>query len=138
MANGGIGVARRDETPGSLYASDIFSAGVTLFMLIGYNAILTRIMTDTFCADVDDGGVGNLPAMNVFQQIAGGGVFALLRADVRTQEQLWRYWESYGLRLPPAMQGLLDGVLHPVPDNRFSLDECFAWFDAHPEIFEAA
>lgn len=136
MAAAGAGVARRDETPDSLFASDIFSAGVTLFMLVGYNAILTRIMTDTFCSDVEDGSTGNLPAMNVFQQSAGGGVFALLRADVRSQHQLWSYWEAYGLRLPPAMKGLLDGVLHPVPENRFSLEQCFAWFEAHPEIFQ--
>lgn len=128
-------MARRDETPDSLFASDIFSAGVTLFMLVGYNAILTRTMTNTFCTDVEDGGGTTLPAMNIFQQAADGGVFALLRADVRVQHQLWNYWESYGLSLPPALRGLLDGVLHPVPENRFSLGQAFAWMDANPEIF---
>lgn len=43
--------------------------------------------------------------------------------------------EVYGLDLPLALRSLLDGVLHPVPDRRFSLEEALGWMDLHPEIF---
>lgn len=43
--------------------------------------------------------------------------------------------EVYGLELPLALRGLLDGVLHPVPDRRFSLEEAFDWMDSHPGVF---
>lgn len=128
------GIPRRDETPQSLYASDVFSAGVTLFMLVAYNAILARVMTETFCSDVEAGDERSLPAMNIFQPGAGEGVFDLLRADVVVQQQFWSYWEVYGLRLPASLKGLLDGLLHPVLERRFSLDQAFAWIDDNPEM----
>lgn len=105
-------------------------------MLVAYNAIVTRVMTNTFCADVEDGGDQSLPAMNVFQRDAGTGVFGLLRADLRAQQSFWSYWEDYGLNLSPVLKGLLDGVLHPVPEFRFSLDQVFGWMEAHPELFQ--
>lgn len=50
---------------------------------------------------------------------------------------LWRgFREVYGLDLPLPLRGLLDGVLDPVPDRRFSLEQAFDWMDAHPEMFK--
>jgi len=39
------------------------------------------------------------------------------------------------LELPPALRGLLDGVLNPDPETRFSLEQAFDWMDSHPEMF---
>lgn len=91
-----------------------------------------------WCANVEEGDEHTVPAMNVFQRGAGGAVFGLLRAELRTQEQLWSYWGAYGLRLSPALRGLLDGVLHPLPAFRFSLSQAFEWMDAHPDLFRDA
>ncbi|CAM9182685.1 unnamed protein product, partial [Hapterophycus canaliculatus] len=112
------GVPRRDESAASLFASDVFSAGVTLFVLVSYHAILTRLMTEAACRDVGEAEASSLPALNVFQRKAGGDMFGLLQAGVRKggmQRRLWAYWEAYGLELPSALRGLLDGVLHPLP-----------------------
>ncbi|CAM9358908.1 unnamed protein product [Scytosiphon promiscuus] len=133
------GVPRRNESAASLFASDVFSAGVTLFVLVSYHAILTRLMTEAACRDVGEAEASSLPALNVFQSKAGGDMFGLLQAGVRrggAQRRLWAYWEVYGLQLPPALRGLLDGVLHPVPDRRFTLEQAFDWMDSHPDIFE--
>lgn len=133
----GCGVSRRDETRSNLYASDVFSAGVTLFLLVGYHAILTRLVTDPACGDVHESSESGLPALNVFQHAAGSDMFDLLQAGprARVQGRLWAYWEVYGLRLPSALRGLLDGVLHPMPEWRFSIEQAFAWIDSHPEMF---
>ncbi|CAN0188249.1 unnamed protein product [Pylaiella littoralis] len=132
------GVPRRDETAESLFAGDVFSAGVTLFVLVSYHAILARLVTEAGCRDVSEGEESSLPAMNIFQHAAGGELFGLLQARKEkggVQGRLWAYWEVYGLELPLALRGLLDGVLHPVPDRRFSLEEAFDWMDSHPEMF---
>ncbi|CAN0444687.1 unnamed protein product [Laminaria digitata] len=135
-------IPRRDEIPSNLYGSDIFSAGVSLFVLVAHEAILTRLVTEATCKDTSGGGGGGqsfcLPAMNVFQHAAGGDMFALLEARVPmggAQTRLWTYWERYGLQLPPALRCLLDGVLHPVPDLRFSIQHAFAWMDCNPDMF---
>lgn len=65
-------------------------------------------------------------------------MFGLLQAEPRVggvQGRLWAYWEVYGLQLPPGLRGLLDGVLHPVPDKRFTMEQAFVWMDTHPEMF---
>lgn len=43
--------------------------------------------------------------------------------------------EIYGLELPQAFRGLLDGVLHPAPDRRFTLEQAFDYMDSHPDMF---
>ena len=137
-AGGGAGVSRRDETADGLFASDIFSAGVSLFLLVAYHAILARLLAEDACGDAEEGDESKLPALNVFQDAAGGDMFGLLQAGRRTgfvQERLWAYWEVYGLQLPAAMRGLLDGLLHPIPSNRFSIEQAFTYMDSHPEVF---
>lgn len=89
------GVPREDESAASLFASDVFSAGVTLFVLLSYHAILNRLMTEAACRDVGEAEASSLPALNVFQARAGGDMFGLLQAGVRkggTQRRMWAYW----------------------------------------------
>lgn len=84
-----------DETSASLFAGDVFSAGVTLFVLVSYHAILTRLMTEAACRDVGEAESSSLPALNVFQPGAGRDMFGLLKAGVRrggVQRRLWAYW----------------------------------------------
>ncbi|CAM9744555.1 unnamed protein product [Ectocarpus sp. 13 AM-2016] len=132
------GVPQRDETTETLFASDVFSAGVTLFVLVSYHAILARLATEAPCRDVGEADASSLPALNVFQHAVGGDMFGLLQGGTRNggvQGRLWAYWEVYGLSLPQALRGLLDGVLHPVPDRRFSMEQAFDWMDSHPEMY---
>lgn len=92
---GEYGVTRRDESAASMFASDVFSAGVTLFVLVSYHAILTRLMMEAACRDVGEAEASSLPALNVFQAKAGGDMFGLLKAGVRRggmQRRLWAYW----------------------------------------------
>lgn len=91
---GGCGVRRRDETAQSLFASDVFSAGVTLFVLVSYHAILTRLVTEAGCRDVREAEKCCLPALNVFQHAMGGDMFGLLQAKRSggVQARLWAYW----------------------------------------------
>lgn len=94
-SGGCCGVPRRDETAEDLFAGDVFSAGVTLFVLVSYHAILARLMTESGCMDVGEGEESSLPAMNVFQHIAGGELFSLLQAGKEkggVQGRLWAYW----------------------------------------------
>lgn len=89
------GVPRRDETAESLFAGDVFSAGVTLFVLVSYHAILARLVTEAGCRDVSEGEESSLPAMNIFQHTAGGELFGLLQARKEkggVQGRLWAYW----------------------------------------------
>lgn len=136
-------IPQRDEMPSELYGSDIFSAGVSLFVLVAYEAILKRLEIETACAGTGEGGGGqsaSLPALNVFQHSAGGDMFGLLQARTPmggAQRPFWAYWKRYGLRLSPALRGLLDGVLHPVPGLRFSMKHVFAWMDSNPDMFVA-
>ena len=92
--SGDCGVLRRDETAQSLFASDVFSAGVTLFVLVSYHAILTRLVTEARCRDVREAEECSLPALNVFQHAAGGNMFGLLQAKCPggVQGRLWAYW----------------------------------------------
>lgn len=90
----GCGVTRRDETAQGLFASDVFSAGVTLFVLVSYHAILARLVKEARCRDVGEAEACSLPALNVFQHAAGGDMFGLLQAKRSggTQGRLWAYW----------------------------------------------
>lgn len=128
---------RVDETPGSLYASDVFSAGIALFILIADKAISSRAAARA-AATTDDGdsdGEEEDCTFNLFQKEPGDAMFGLLCPELRVQKRLWLYWESYGLSPSPALRGLLDGVLHPMPDCRFSLDKTFHWMETHPSLF---
>lgn len=130
----------RDETPLTLFASDIFSAGVSVFVMVAYRAIVERLNAQSAIA-VSGGGaeVTTLPPLNVFQQTADSAMFGLLQEGPRAggvQGRLWAYWEVFGLQLPPGLCGLLDGVLHPVPAKRFTMDQAFAWMKSHAEMFE--
>ena len=93
-SGGGCGVPRRDETAQALFDGDIFSAGVTLFMLVSYRAVLTRLVTEPGCRDVGDADEFSLPALNVFQHAVGGDMFGLLQAKHMggVQGRLWAYW----------------------------------------------
>lgn len=93
-SGGGRGVLRRDETAQSLFASDVFSAGVTLFVLVSYHAILTRLVTEAGCRDASGAEEYSLPALNVFQHAVGGDMFGLLQAKCPggVQGRLWAYW----------------------------------------------
>ena len=137
-SNGSSVILRRDEVPSNLYGGDIFSAGVSLFILVAHEAILTRLVTEATCEAMGSGGDGGqssgLPALNVFQRAAGGGMSGLLQARVPMggmQRRLWAYWEVYGLQLPPSLRGLLDGM----PDLRFSMQHVFPWMDCTPYMF---
>lgn len=90
----GCGVPRREENAESLFASDVFSAGVTLFVLVSYHAILTRLVTEARCRDVREAEECSLPALNVFQHSTGGDMFGLLQAKCPggVQGRLWAYW----------------------------------------------
>eukprot|EP00903_Cladosiphon_okamuranus_P008743 g8375.t1 len=92
--DGGCGVLRRDETAQNLFAGDVFSAGVTLFVLVSYQAILNRLVSEARCRDVREAEECNLPAMNVFQHTVGGDMFGLLQAKCPggVQGRLWAYW----------------------------------------------
>lgn len=94
VSGGGCGVLRRDETAQSLFASDVFSAGVTLFVLVSYRAILNRLVTEARCTDVGEAEECSLPALNVFQHAVGGDMFGLLQAKGSggVQGRLWAYW----------------------------------------------
>lgn len=133
-------MSRRDETTAALFASDIFSAGVTLFLFVAYPAILARLVAEDASGGAVEADESTIPALNVFQQTAGGDMFGLLQTGHRTglaQVRLWAYWEVYGLRLPLALRGLLEGLLHPDPSYRFSMEQAFAYMDSHPELFSA-
>lgn len=134
--NIGLGVPRLDEAPSNLCASDVFSAGVTLFMLVGHDAILNRGGSHPVVRGVLGRGESTLPELNIFQRDAGSSMFGLLQTGMkaRVQGRLWAYWEAYGLKLPTELRGLLDGVLHPIPSMRFSTSQVLAWIDSHPEM----
>lgn len=89
------GVPQRNETMEALFASDVFSAGVTLFVLVSYHAILARLATEAPCRDVGEADASSLPALNVFQHAVGGDMFGLLQGGTRNggvQGRLWAYW----------------------------------------------
>ncbi|CAM9325246.1 unnamed protein product [Discosporangium mesarthrocarpum] len=137
------GCRRANEPVGeALKAGDIFSAGVSLFMLLGYDCLVNRMRHDPACqrdmARANPDPLPVLPVRNVFQGSRGYGVFELLDAGVEQggpQDPLWEYWESWGLQQSPCVKGLLDGLLHPLPDLRWNIDEAFEYMGMHPELF---
>ncbi|CAM9572997.1 unnamed protein product [Choristocarpus tenellus] len=131
-----------DESTAMLLAGDVFSAGVTLFLLLGYDAIVTRIKVDPECSgnlSVGIRAVEPVPALNIFQRKRGLEMFELLDAGVPAggcQTRLWQYWQGFGLRLPQNVVILLDGLLHPLPQLRWNIDQAIVWMETHPDLFE--
>ncbi|CAM9146828.1 unnamed protein product [Discosporangium mesarthrocarpum] len=84
--------------------------------------------------------VAPVPPLNIFQHRRGGlEMFELLDAGVQmggSQIRLWQYWRKFGVALPTNVELLLDGLLHPLPQLRWSVDQAIVWMEGHLELFE--
>ncbi|CAM9838284.1 unnamed protein product [Choristocarpus tenellus] len=144
VARGAWDCPQIDEPDGELLlAGDAFSSGVSLFILLAYDALVMRMQHAPSCKSSTRNNSrpeeAPVPPRNIFQCSRGHGVFELLDAGVPpggSQRRLWNYWAMFGVCLNPNVEGLLDGLLHPLPEMRWGMDQAFSWMEAHPEMFE--
>ncbi|KAG5181634.1 hypothetical protein JKP88DRAFT_278813 [Tribonema minus] len=142
-------IERAPEDLQLLSAGDIFSLGISAFFTLAIEAILDRrgarfeggvaVAIDDWGDDGDgdaqeeeedpEGLLGKytnrIHTLNLFQEAPGERLFGLLNWGPAgcSQKLFWRHWAAYGLNVPQDLRRVLDCMLHPRPECRWTVGE---------------